>query len=110
MRDFGDSLAELRRRLGEAHGYLKIDGNRSRLSELEMEVGRPDLWDDPELAKKLNAEYAAVRGDVDTYDGLTQQLDDADLLHEMAREVDDASQEADIEGAVTAIGAALEEL
>ncbi len=30
-----------------------------------MEVGRPDLWDDQELAKKINTEYAAVRDDVE---------------------------------------------
>src|SRR4051794_28378586 len=110
MRDSTDQLAELRRRLGEAHGYLKIDVNRARLSELELEVGRPDLWDDPELAKRTNAEYAAVRDDVAAYDALAQQLDDVELLHEMAREVDDETQEADIEEAVGAIGAALDEL
>jgi peptide chain release factor 2 len=110
VRDSTDDLKELRRRLGEAHGYLKIDTNRARLAELEMEVGRPDLWDDPELAKKLNAEYAAVRADVDTYDSLAQQLDDVELLHEMAREVDDESQQPDIDAAVAAIGAALDEL
>ncbi len=110
MRDSSDHLAELRRRLGEAHGYLKIDANRARLSELELEVGRPDLWDDPELAKKINTEYAGVRDDVATYDALAQQLDDVELLHEMAREVDDETQEADIDEAVAAIGAALDEL
>jgi peptide chain release factor 2 len=110
MRDFADDLKELRRRLGEAHGYLKIDANRARLAELELEVGRPDLWDDQELAKKTNAEYAAVRDDVEVYDSLAQQLDDVDLLHEMAREVDDASQEPDIAEAIGTIGAALDEL
>ena len=75
-----------------------------------MEVGRPDLWDDPELAKKTNTEYAAVRDDVAVYDSLSQQLDDVELLHEMAREVDDESQEPDIEAAATTIGAALDEL
>ena len=110
MRDSTDDLRELRRRLGEAHGYLKIDANRSRLAEVEMEVGRPDLWDDQDLAKRINAEYAAVRGDVETYDGLEQQLDDVELLHEMAREVDDESQEPDIDAAIASIGAALDEL
>ena len=103
-------LKELRRRLGEAHDYLKIDANRARLSELELEVGRPDLWDDQELAKKVNGEYAAVRDDVATYDELAQQLDDVELLHEMAREVDDESQEPDIDAAIASIGAALDEL
>ncbi len=104
MRDFSDDLKDLRRRLGEAEGYLKISYGRSRLSELEMEVSRPDLWDNQELAKKVNAEYANVKGDIDTFDTLRGALEDVELLHEMAREVDDESQEPEIEAAVKAIG------
>jgi peptide chain release factor 2 len=110
MRDFSDDLKDLRRRLDEAHGYLKIDAARSRLSELEDEVGRPDLWDDQERAKKINAEYAALKGDVDGYDALTARLDDLDVLHEMAREEDDATQEGEIAAEAAAIGATLDEL
>ena len=32
-------------------------------------MGRPDLWDDADSAKAINAEYANVRDDVATYDG-----------------------------------------
>jgi peptide chain release factor 2 len=110
MRDYSDDLKELRRRLGEAEGYLKIEPNRARLSELEFEVGRPDLWDDPELAKKINAEYAAIRDDLVAYDALAQELDDTEVLHEMAREVDDASQEADIDEAIASMTGRLDEL
>ena len=70
MRDFTDDLRDLRRRLGEAEGYLRIGPNRARLAELEMEVSRPDLWDDQDAAKRINAEYANVKGDIDTYDSL----------------------------------------
>ena len=97
MRDFTDELKELRRRLGEAETYLQIGPSRERLSELELEVSRPDLWDDQELAKKINTEYANVKSDIDTFDQLSGDLDDAELLHEMAREADDESQEAEIE-------------
>ncbi len=110
MRDFTDELRDLRRRLGEAEGYLKIDVGRSRLAELEMEVSRPDLWDDQELAKKVNGEYANVKSDLDTFDGLSRELEDAELLHEMARELDDESQEVDIEKAATSIGQQLRQL
>jgi peptide chain release factor 2 len=110
MRDFTDDLKDLRRRLGEAETYLKIEFGRSRLAELEMEVSRPDLWDDQELAKKVNAEYANVKGDLDTFDSLSAELEDAELLHEMAREVDDESQEADIQSAVESISAKLRQL
>jgi peptide chain release factor 2 len=110
MRDFSDDLKAVRARIDEANVYLKIDANRARLQELEAEVARPDLWDDQELAKRVNAEYANVKGDIDAYDGLSAECEDAEVLHELAREVDDASQEPDIERALTSIGAQLDEL
>ena len=107
MRDFSDDLKEVGRRLGEARGYLKIDSQRERFRELEVEVSRPDLWDDQENAKRLNAEYANVKSDIDQFDSLSRQLEDVEVLHEMAREVDDASQESDIESGISAIADAL---
>src|ERR671910_2507693 len=96
MRDSTDDLRELRRRLGEAATYLRVDEARNRLSELEAEMGRPDLWDDADAAKALTGEYANVRDDLATYDGLASTLDDAEVLHELARDEDDESQEPDI--------------
>jgi peptide chain release factor 2 len=110
MRDFTDDLRDLRRRLGEAEGYLRIGPNRARLAELEMEVSRPDLWDDQDAAKRINAEYANVKGDIDTYDSLSRDLEDAEVLHEMAREVDDASQEPDLVAAVGRLDLQLRQL
>jgi len=90
MRDFTDDLKDLRRRLGEAEGYLKIPVARARLTELEFEISRPDLWDDQDEAKKINTEFSNVQSDIDTFDRLSQQLEDAEVLHEMARELDAA--------------------
>lgn len=103
MRDFTDDLKDVSRRLGEAKVYLKIDAQRDRFRELEIEVSKPGLWDDQEFAKKLNAEYANTKGDIDIFDGLARRLEDAEVLHEMAREIDDASQEAEIEKGIQAI-------
>ncbi len=110
MRDFTDELKDLRRRLGEAEGYLKITAGRARLAELEMEVARPDLWDDQELAKKVNAEYANVKADIDTFAALSRELEDAEVLHEMARELDDESQEPEIAAACGGIAGQLRQL
>ena len=107
MRDFTDDLKELRSRLDEAQGYLKIDPNRARLIELESEVARPDLWDDQELAKKVNAEYANVKSDIDAFDALARELEDVEVLHELAREMDDESQEPEIVAACNAIASRL---
>ena len=108
MRDFSDDLREQRRRLDEAAGYLDIDHARTRMTEVEAEMSRPDLWDDAEHAKELNAEYANLRDDVATYDGLEQALSDAEVLHELARDEGDESQEPDIESTITDVSRRLD--
>ncbi|MBA3605430.1 MAG: peptide chain release factor 2 [Acidimicrobiia bacterium] len=110
MRDFTDDLRELRRRLGEAETYLRVGESRHRLSELEAEMGRPDLWDDSDAAKAISGEYAAVRDDLATFDGLSSELDDVEVLHEMAREEDDESQEPDIAAGMATVGHGLDQL
>ena len=110
MRDFSDDLRDVRRRLDEASGYLKIAECRNRLVELETEIGRPDLWDDAERAKQVNTDYANVKADVDLYDTLSAQLEDAEVLHELAREVDDQSQEPEIESSIVSIAKQLDQL
>ena len=61
-------------------------------------------------AKAVNAEYASLRDDLDTFDRLASRLEDAEVLHELAREESDDSQEAEISEAVTALAASLDQL
>ena len=39
--------------------YLDIETSRKRLADLEPELSRPDLWDDPEIAQRVTREYAS---------------------------------------------------
>jgi len=110
MRDFTSDIAALSRRLKDAEGYLKVSQLRVRLDELEAEVAKPDLWNDQEHAKRVNSEYASVRGDLEEFDRIARTLEDVQLLHEMAREVDDASQEPEIEQGLLRARAALDEI
>jgi peptide chain release factor 2 len=97
MRDFSNDLTEVRRRVDEASVYLKVEDSRARIAELEIEVARPDLWDDQENAKKVNSEYSNLKSDLDEFASLAESIDDLEVLHEMAREIDDESQEPDLE-------------
>ena len=110
MRDFGDDLGALRQRLNEAQQYLRIDDLRHRRPQLETEASRPDLWDDQELAKKITGELSAAIADIELYEGLEQQLDDAETLAELAREEGDESQVPEIEATITAVRTKLGEL
>ena len=110
MQDFTDQLAAIRRRLDEAAGYLRIAELEMRQPQLEVEASRPDLWDDQDKARKVTSELAAVNEDLELFSRLTGDVDDADTLHEMAREEGDESLEPEIADAVGAIEATLEEL
>jgi len=110
MRDFTPDICDLGRRLTEAATYLNISDNRERFAVLEAEISDPALWDDQERAKKLNAEYADIKDDLTTFDALTEQIADVEVLHELAREEGDESQEPDIEAAIADVSATLDRL
>ncbi|MDQ1514548.1 MAG: peptide chain release factor 2 [Actinomycetota bacterium] len=100
MRDFSDDLSDLRRRLDDARGYLRIDAARVRLGELETEASDPSLWDDPEAARKVTTELSRVKDDVDRVDRLEGRLSDLQTLDELAREEGDESLAGEIEAGV----------
>ena len=110
MRDFSNDLSEVRRRVDEAFVYLKVEECRSQISELEIEAARPDLWDDQDHAKQVNTQYANLKSDMDDFATLLTSVEDLEVLHEMAREVDDESQEPDLELGVAAARAKLDAL
>jgi len=72
MRDFTHDIRELQRRLSEAEVYLSVVENRERFAVLEHEVAEPGLWDDQDRAKKLNAEYANIKDDLEAFDTLKE--------------------------------------
>ena len=104
MRDYSDDLATLRKRLDDAARYLNLDALRERLSVLEKDVARADLWDDPDNARAVTTEYGRLGDDVKLLEDLTTKLDDAATLYELAVEESDESQEQEIETNVAALG------
>jgi peptide chain release factor 2 len=110
VRDFTDDLSGLARRLSDAEKYLNLDVARLRVPQLEAEASRPDLWDDPEAARRVTSEMARLRADVDLFDALEARLSDAAVLFELAREEGDESQVPELEETVASVSAALDEL
>lgn len=101
MRDFSDALADLSRRVRDAHAYLRVDDARARKTELEEQASKPDLWDDAEAARKVNTELARVSEDIETVEQFDARVSDLETLHELAREADDADLEPEIEAGIS---------
>jgi peptide chain release factor 2 len=110
MRDYSDELADLRRRIDEARVYLRIDELLLSRPQLETEASRPDLWDDPDLARKINGELSACTEDLELYEQLSSRIEDAETLHELGREEGDESVETEVEEAMATLASDLGEL
>ena len=110
MRDFSEDLEELTRRARDARAYLRVDDARKRLAELEETASSPDLWNDPDQARKVTTELARVRDDIELVDSLEQGCLDAKTLFDLAREENDDSVEPDIEKEVERLRAELDQL
>jgi peptide chain release factor 2 len=110
MRDFSDDISALNRRLDEARVYLRIEELAARRPQLETEASRPDLWDDPDLARKINGELSACTEDLELFERLGSRIDDAATLYELAREEGDESIEPEIDDSLSTLRKEFEEL
>ena len=68
------------------------------------------MWNDQEHAKRVNTEYSNLKGDIEEFTSLAGAVDDLEVLHEMAREIDDASQEPELESGIATVRAKLDAL
>src|ERR1700683_3691771 len=91
QRDLKAELAALRARLDEAQGYLRLDALRERRAQLEKEVSRPDLWDDPDAARRVTSEFGSVGDDIELLEDLGRRLSDGEVLYQLMVEEGDDS-------------------
>ncbi len=87
--------APLRNASTRPGGTFDAPGLEARVEDLRKQAGAPDLWDDPDRARRVTRELAAVEGDLDVLARLDRRLDDARTLEEMAREAGDEATQAE---------------
>lgn len=75
-----------------------VAGLRMRIEEIEQELQKEGLWDNPEAAQKIMKEKKSVERKLGEYDKLESDLSDIEVLIEMAEEEDDASLTEEITG------------
>ncbi len=92
------TVSELRKRLDEAREFLDLETKADELEELRSKASSPDLWDDPDEARTVSRRLARYEGLFDRVDGLTSEIDDAEVLIELALEAgDDESRKEGID-------------
>jgi peptide chain release factor 2 len=66
-----------------------LDAKMSRLNELEKTQENTEFWNDPEAAKTLLREQKQINRLVENFVGLDRDLDDTEVLLELALEAED---------------------
>ncbi|HEY1762122.1 MAG TPA: peptide chain release factor 2 [Acidimicrobiales bacterium] len=84
------SLEELETRWDAARDYLKIDASRARHALLTELAADPNLWDDQDNAREVTTELGRLANDLEVFDALRRELDDAVVLVEFSRDSLDA--------------------
>jgi peptide chain release factor 2 len=70
-------------------GIFDYANKKERLAEVELELGEPRVWDNPQRAQELGKERAALEAVVKTIETMDSGLADASELLEMAVAEDD---------------------
>lgn len=82
---------------------------RARLEELQIESAHPGLWEQRERAQRVLSEKSRVEREVAFFERLATQLEEVELLLELAAEADDAATRAEAAEKLDAAARDLEE-
>lgn len=110
INDTRAAVAELRKRLSEARDFLDVEGKEKELGELREKAFSPDLWDDPDQARVVSQRLARYEALFEKVGGLSSQLDDAEVLLELAAEAGDEASRQEAIGMLSAASDVLDEL
>ena len=102
------AVAELRKRLVDARGFLDLESKAKELDELRSKAASPDLWDDPDEARAVSQRLARYEGLFENVDSLGSRIDDAEVLLELAAEADDPESRAEAIGQLEEVAADLD--
>jgi peptide chain release factor 2 len=99
MQPLAKRLDTLRRSVVTAYVQLAIDEKAKQVTVLEAEISRPEIWNNPTIAREKNKQLAALRAMVEPWQTLRAQASDISELMALG----DDSLLPEFEGQVAAL-------
>ena len=78
-------------------GIFDIEGKNLKFKELQAQSENPNFWDDQQTAQKTMQEMNTLKEWVSSWHSANQSLEDCKALIELSEEMDDESQESEID-------------
>ncbi|MEE4363774.1 MAG: peptide chain release factor 2 [Desulfotignum sp.] len=101
--DLKQTISSLTAKADRLRSIFDLPVKERRLKELEHFIARPDFWDNPEKATQMLKEQTVLANLLDTCTNICADLEDAQMLLEMAHEEGDKESEADVGRQLTGI-------
>ncbi|WGL16691.1 peptide chain release factor 2 [Microbulbifer bruguierae] len=105
-----NQMKDLAERTDVLRGYLDYAGKKERLTEVELELAEPSVWDDPDRAQDLGRERSSLEAVVKTIEDLDSGINDCRDLLDMAVEEGDEDSVADVSAELEGLQQQLETL
>ncbi|WP_226664892.1 peptide chain release factor 2 [Microbulbifer aggregans] len=105
-----NQMKDLAERTDVLRGYLDYAGKKERLTEVELELAEPSVWDDPDRAQELGRERSSLEAVVKTIEDLDAGINDSRELLDMAVEEGDEDSVDEVANELNALQQQLETL
>ncbi len=79
-----------------SRGIFDLAAKKTRLAEIESMIAREAFWDNPDETTAILRERTRLTDKIERYDLLPQELEDAEVLLELAEEEEDDDAFADV--------------
>jgi len=89
--DLSADIAALRKTFSDIRSVVGVEKLEAEIADLSEKAGAPDLWDDTENAQKVTSALSHRQSQLARITGISQRLDDLEVLVELAIEGDDAA-------------------
>jgi peptide chain release factor 2 len=96
--------------LRTSRSIFDLDGKRALLDQLREQAADPELWNDPDRARTVTTQLSRVESDIETVETFESELDDLEVLDELAREQSDPASSAEVSTAIERLTRELDRL
>ena len=104
-------LLELQTRTNDIKvNVFKIELKKQRLTDIESELAKEEVWSNLDLSQKLSKEKTSLEKIIKTYQGVSDKLSDAQVLLDVSIEENDDSSFDEISDEITEISKMVEGL
>lgn len=63
-----------------------LGAKKERIKELELELAKPEVWQDPEQAASLHKELSDLKDEVENFEELNKKLEEVEAMVEISKE------------------------